>query len=585
MRQTNSLMKVYSLLNKPEKINISILLFLMLVAMGLETIGVGIVIPVITLLMQGDIVEKYPIIQPLYESLGSPDNNQLIMIVMVFLFIVYLVKNLFIAILTWRQMHFAFGIQARISNSLYRTYLHQTYTFHLQRNTAQLIRNVTGESHIFSQLLIQIMHLITECLVIVGVSILLILIEPVGILVIAAFGIFAGLFYFMIRGRIARWGKERQYHEGARIQQLQQGLGGAKDIKILGREEGFLSRFFEHTFRSAEVSRYNATLSQLPRLWLELLSVMGLALLVISMVMLERGSVEVVTTLGVFGAAAFRLMPSVNRIINSLQGIRFGIHVVDTLHEELDLEILQASETQEGAMFELKKMLFLDDITYTFPTGETPALNRVSISIKQGNMVGFIGPSGSGKSTLLDVVLGLLPPDSGKVIVDSNDIQKNLRAWQSQIGYVPQTIYLTDDTLRNNIAFGLFPEKIDDNAVENAIKSAQLDSFVASLPDGLDTIVGERGVRLSGGQRQRIGLARALYHEPSVLILDEATSALDSSTEQKIMKSVVDLHGKKTILVVAHRLTTVEKCDVIYKLEAGQVVDSGSYNKVINNSC
>jgi ABC-type multidrug transport system fused ATPase/permease subunit len=276
-------------------------------------------------------------------------------------------------------------------------------------------------------------------------------------------------------------------------------------------------------------------------------------------------------------------MPSVNRVLSAVQYLRYGLPVINTLHEELQLAVPEPAAQNNNGAATFQHEIRLTDITYTYPNAPAPALNQLSLSIQKDESVGFIGPSGSGKSTLVDVVLGLLTPSAGQVVVDSKDIQQNLRHWQDRIGYVPQSIYLTDDTLKRNVAFGLPDGQIDDIAVQRAIQAAQLDEFVASLPDGLETLVGERGIRLSGGQRQRIGIARALYHDPVVLVLDEATSALDIATERGVMQAVTALHGSKTILIVAHRLSTVEHCNRLYRLHEGRVVEEGTPSTMVFN--
>jgi ABC-type multidrug transport system fused ATPase/permease subunit len=284
----------------------------------------------------------------------------------------------------------------------------------------------------------------------------------------------------------------------------------------------------------------------------------------------HRDITRIMPTLGLFSVAAFRLMPSVNRVLGAVQSIRFALPAITTLHEELSLTAPEPVRKDATVVFETQ--IELAGVSFRYPGATTPALENLSIRIRKGESVGFVGPSGSGKSTLVDVVLGLLTPSVGQVNVDGHDIQDDLRGWQDQIGYVPQSIYLTDDTLRRNVAFGLAPEQINNTAVERAIKAAQLDEFVATLSEGWETVVGERGVRLSGGQRQRIGIARALYHDPAVLVLDEATSALDGDTERGVMRAITALQGQKTILIVAHRLSTVEHCDRLYHLELGQIV-------------
>jgi len=397
--------------------------------------------------------------------------------------------------------------------------------------------------------------------------------EPLGAVVVVSILGAAGWFFHRIsRSHIARWGEARQYHDGLRLQHLQQGMGGVKDVKMLGREADFLNQYHMHNEQSARAGQMHSTLQQLPRMWLELLAVSGLALLVISMLAQGHALEFVLPTLGLFSAAAFRLMPSVSRVLGAVQALRYGLPVIDVLHAELNLALPEVTRTNiSPAPF--RSGLKLSNVNHTYPGTVTPALKDVSLVIELGESVGFIGASGAGKSTLVDIILGLLTPDQGVVMVDDKDIQQNLRNWQEHIGYVPQSIYLTDDTLRRNVAFGLPDEQIDDAAVKRAIQSAQLEDFVSSLPDGLTTMVGERGIRLSGGQRQRIGIARALYHDPALLLLDEATSSLDTATELGVMQAVKALQGSKTILIVAHRLSTVEHCDRLYRMENGVLVD------------
>ena len=573
---------MYSLLTPSERRSALVLLGLMAVAAVLETFGVSLVVPALAILVRDDPGASHPALRPILELAGGLTRTQLVTTGVLVFVAVYLIKAVFLTFVIWRQNKFAFAVHTRLSQLLFRVYLRQPYSFHLQRNSAELIRNaVTEVSELTFSGMIPGMLFLTEVLVLCGITSLLLFVQPVGALIVGvALGAAAWFFRVVTEGPVANWGYQRPYHEGMRIQHLQQGLGGAKEVKLLGREEDFLAQHRRHSIESARAGRLFMTLLELPRLGLELLGVTGLAALVLTMLAQGRDLTSLVLTLGLFAAAAFRLMPSVNRAVNARQRLLSIEPVLKNLRGELTLP---APEPVAGtaAPMEFQASVRLNNVAYTYLAGRMPALEGVCVTIHKNETVGFVGPSGSGKSTLVDVILGLLPPDTGQLLVDGRDIQENMRSWQNQIGYVPQSIYLTDDTMRRNVAFGLADKTIDDAAVDRAIKAAQLDRFVAGLPDGLETMVGERGVRLSGGERQRIGIARALYHNPSVLVLDEATSALDTATENRVMEAVMALRRSKTIIIVAHRLSTVEHCDRLYRLEHGRVTAEGASHEVL----
>jgi ABC-type multidrug transport system fused ATPase/permease subunit len=578
--------KLYSLLTAAKRRTTIFLLAFTIIGTLVEVLGIGLLLPVIALLVDDNLGASYPAVQPLLNALGNPTHQTQIQIIMIALIGVYLVKNLYLAFIAWWQARFSVSLLVELSQQLFSIYLRQPYNFHLQRNSAQLIRNITGEVSQFIGCVVNpTIMLVSEILVLLGIVALLLAVEPMGsMIVFLVLSTSSWLFYRSTRTRITRWGEIRQYHDGQRIQQLHQGLGGVKDVKLLGREADFLMQFSEHNSKSGQMALFLQILQALPRLWLELLAVVGFALLVLIMLDQGQGMSSILPTVGLFAAAAFRLLPSVNRILIFSQSLRYGLPAINSLYEDFQLQVPESETGTKsiGKSAGLQEEIRLVDITYNYPDASTSALIDISINIQQGEFVGFIGPSGSGKSTLVDMIMGLLTPDSGQVIVDGQDIQQNIRIWQDQIGYVPQAIYLTDDTLRRNIAFGLPADQIDDEAVKRAIQAAQLEEFVAGLPDEIETVVGERGVRLSGGQRQRIGIARALYHDPCVLVLDEATSALDPATEEGVMRAVMALHGSKTVIVVAHRLTTVEHCDRLYRMDQGRVVEQGTPFEVIS---
>ena len=577
----NNFKTIFSILSPSERRYAIGLLGLMFIGMLVETLGIGMVVPLMVLFMQDNIGAVYPKLVPWLERLGNPSHHQLVIGGMIGLVALYFLKSIYLGYLAWQQSKFNNNVLVNLSRRLFTLYLRQPYAFHLQRNSSELIRNIVNEVGYFLNTgLSSMMILLTESMVLIGVAALLFTMEPVGaISLVLTVGCTGFGFQLLTRSRVSRWGATRQMHDGLRIKQVQQGLGGVKDVILLGREQDFLKQYDTHNKAQAHASLKLTILQSMPRLWLEVMAIMGLATLVIIMTAQGRTMASIIPALSLFGAAAFRLLPSIGKVLSAVQSARFGDSVLAMLKSELALEMPEIPDARPSHL--MTRNIELNHITFTYASAAAPALKNLSLSIGYGETVGFIGPSGSGKSSLVDLILGLLQPDSGEILVDGESIRTNLRGWQDQIGYVPQTIFLTDDTLRRNIAFGLNESQIDDAAVARTLKAAQLDEFVKTLPEGLETIVGERGIRLSGGQRQRIGIARALYHDPAVLVLDEATSALDVPTETEVMQAIDALHGNKTILIVAHRLSTVENCDRIYRLEMGSVAAEGPPHQMI----
>ncbi|MDB5526926.1 MAG: ATPase [Devosia sp.] len=567
---------IISMLSPRQRWSALALFGLMLIGMVLETLGVGSVIPAVASLNGSGGSGPLPAWLPMHDRLAALTANQLVIVALSALVALFAVKAVFMGFLAWRQANFLFDAQADISHRLFSGYLRQSYAFHLRRNSAELIRNVMNEASAFTMGALQsTMLLATEGMVSIGLIMLLIVLEPVGaITVMLVLGAAGYLFLVVTRSRLKRWGEQRQFHEGQRIQHLQQGLGGAKDVKLLGRESHFLAQYQAHNDAVARVGKREMTVQALPRLWLELLAVIGLAGLVLTLLSQGKPLSAIVPTLGVFAAAAYRLVPSSNRILNGIQSLRYYLPVVQTLREEMR-QMEEGADTHGGEKRQLREAIRFRNVSYSYPEASGKALDDIDFSVPKGISLGIIGGSGAGKSTLIDVLMGLLRSDEGTIEADGEDVQNHLRQWQDQFGYVPQSIFLTDDTLRRNVAFGIAEDKIDEAAVTRAVAAAQLSEFAASLPQGLETPVGERGVRLSGGQRQRIGIARALYHDPGILVLDEATSALDTQTELEVMRGVKLLRDK-TIIIIAHRHSTVEHCQHIIRIDKGRIVTQGT---------
>jgi len=571
---------VWKLFTNSDRIAFIRIVVMVIIGMFLETISLGIVVPIIGILTQDDYQQKYPFIVDIF---GNLSREELISAVMVAMVLIYVVRSLFLFWSLWIQKGFSASVSGRLSQSLFSIYLRQPYMFHLQRNSSTLMRNAKNATSVVTCGVDPFLVLLTDGLVAIAMFALLIAVEPVGTLaVLLVFGLSTFVFQRTTRRRIDNWGYQVDYHETKILQHLQEGFGGAKDVKVLGRENEFLSQHEKHLGESIRINRIYNVILTLPRSFMEIITIVGLCLLVVSMVVRGRELADIVPILGLFAAAAFRVMPSINRLLMATQTLIFNRSIIASVYRDFLLDSPDSLTVKSNTKF--ASQLELVDVSFQYPAAATTSLQNVSLVVKRGEAVGFVGPSGAGKSTLVDVILGLFAPTSGVVKVDGQDVQQNLRNWQNQIGYVPQAIYLTDDTLRRNVAFGLNDENIDDNLVRDAIRLAQLEEFVATLPEKLETVVGERGVRLSGGQRQRIGIARALYHNPSVLVLDEATSSLDTPTEHGVMQAVQALQGSKTVLIVAHRLSTVEYCDRLYKIENARITEEGTFDEVVQRS-
>jgi ABC-type multidrug transport system fused ATPase/permease subunit len=544
---------------------------LVLIGMMLELLSLGLIIPFMGLLTQDDYAEKFP---SLYERLGEPTQQEILVTGVLFILAVYLVKAIFTYYSNWVQRAFLNRAKARLSNEIFQRYLCQPYSFHLDHNSSTLITNAENGRTIVSGGLEPLLVLLTDGLIATGMFVLLLIVEPIGTLcVLVLFAAASVLFQFSTRKRIHEWGIAKKIESRLVLKHLQQGLGGAKEVKIMGREQLFLEEHKKSVSASMEVDRRFMMLQVIPRLWLELLAIVGLVVLVLAMIGSGDSVSQILPVLGLFAATSFRIIPSINRILASIQTLGYSKPIIRSVFD--DLQLLVPVTPKTGTEIQFSTSVCFENVSFKYSNAVGNANENLSFCIGKGEAVGIIGHSGAGKSTLVDILLGLLQPTAGAVLVDGLDIQNNLRSWQDHIGYVPQTIYLVDDTLARNVAFGLPDELVDHDAIARSIKAAQLDEFVSTLPDGLDTIVGERGVRLSGGQRQRIGIARALYNDPEILVLDEATSSLDTETEQGVMDAVKELLGTKTIVIIAHRTTTVSYCTKVYKMDKAQIVGSG----------
>ena len=572
-------MLLWDVLQSSERRSLVGVFALILVGTVLETFSIGMMIPVLSVISSDN--HKISLLFLTVEP--SLNKSQLIQFAVGLMLAVYVFKNLFLAVSTWIQRGFLTRVTSRIATRMLEIYIRQPYAFHLQKNSSTLIRNTQDASMLVAGGVEPMLTILTEGLIAAALFLVLVVVEPIGTLCVI--GLLLGATYVFQRffdRKLQRWGTQRQIQKGSIIQTIQQGLGAVKDVQVLGREEWFVNEHRERQSLDADLLRRINTVQAIPRLWLEVMAMAGLAGLVAIMLAAGKDIDKIIPTVGLFAVTSFKVLPSINKLVSSKQTLRVSRSTIETIHHDLELPIA-AKLSDRNVNFQFENVA-VDHLNFKYEQSEDLVLADINLKINSGEAVGFVGQSGSGKSTLIDIMLGLLEPQNGSILVNGQNIKSVKQSWQQQIGYIPQTIFLMDDSLRRNIAIGIADDQIDEVAIVDALKSAQLEDFVVSLPDGLDTVVGERGVRLSGGQRQRIGIARALYHRPSVLVLDEATSSLDAETEHGVMQAVQALQGDKTVIIVAHRLSTVEYCDRLYRLDAGQIVDEGKFEEVMNRA-
>jgi len=542
-------------------------IFLSFIAMILETLGIGLIIPFMQALISDEPILYLKKFLNFFEIYPQSKVNLIFILISILTF-VYTFKALFLTYVSYVQSKLLADTRVSLQNKLYNIYLNKPYSFHLNNNSSKLIRNI-NELDLVVYIFRSLIMLINETVVLFGISILVVFYEPAGsLLVILFLGIFGYLFYKKIQTKSKKWGNLRHTHAGFALKYLQEGFGAIKDITILQRSNEVIQNFTSNN-KIISLSEFKHNFVELlPRLWLEWLAVFSFISLVLFMISQGQELTHIVPVLGLFAAAAFRIMPSLTRIMNSVQGILYNQAVIDSVYQAFNDENLKNKKiNSNGKEISLNKEIVIKKVNFKYSSSSQMILRDINLNIKNGSTIGLIGESGIGKTTLINIILGLIQPTDGSIYVDNCDIFKNINSWQNQIGYVPQNIYLSDDTIRKNIAFALPEEKIDDIAVKKASTNAKLDNLINSLSDGLNSKVGEFGDRISGGQRQRIAIARALYKDPEVLILDECTNSLDTQTEKQIIDEVNSLKGKKTIIMIAHRLSTLENCDHIYKLD------------------
>lgn len=568
--------QVSYIFSKEQKVKFGLLLIVIIISTFLELLSITAILPFIDVMMTPEAVEKTDYLRWVYHTFRFSNINYFMAFLAGVLIAVYIVKNIFVSIMYQLQYKFTFSNQRKLASKMMGCYMSQPYYFHLSHNSADLIRSINTDVVMMFQGVLSILQLIAEVLVCIVLGIYLIIKDKSITIGLAVFLVaFVMLFAKKFKRYLARIGDEDRAYSAGIIKWLQQSFGGMKETKILGREKFFLDNFNSEYQNWAERERIYRYLQVAPRPVMEAVCIAGLLLIVIAKLINGTNSTYFITTISVFAVAAFRLLPSFNRITNYMSVIMFNMPAFEAVYNDLkEIEKVegQTIESREDSeVLTLEKAIKIDELSFKYPAGTEYVLENINLEIKKNQSVAFVGPSGAGKTTLADLILGALTPTAGTVMIDETDAFLHLSAWQKNVGYIPQSIYLLDDTIKNNIIYGACGEDIHDAKLWKAIEKAQLKEFIESLDDGVDTQVGERGIRLSGGQRQRIGIARALYNDPDVLVLDEATSALDNDTEAAVMEAIETFTGSKTLIIIAHRLTTIKNCKVVYEVKDGKV--------------
>ena len=571
--------KLRYIFSRKEKTQLLFLLILIIIGSFFELVGVAIFMPFISLIMDPETaMEQSKMLSMVYQMLHLTSVKSFLVVLAFAISAVYIIKNVYLSLMQNCILKFSYQMRMHLATRLLTTYLHEPYTFHLNHNIAELQRSLQSDSNQFMQLVNTVLQSLAEITVMLVIGLYLfhtshsITVVVMGLLISCV-----GLFYMVSKKVSGKIGEQNQRYNTKLLQWINQALGGIKEVKVLQRESYFIDNYEVNYRKLIKGAKTNEMLATLPKYIVETVCMVGMLMAVIIKLCYGQ-DVEIQTfvpQLTAFAVASFRLLPSVGKLnayistINyckpSLNYIYHDLKGIDEYHGE---DAYREDEI-ENASF--TKALNIRDIVYHYPDSDINVINHVSMSIPKGKTVAFIGSSGAGKTTMADIILGLLKPQQGEVMVDDWNIRNNPNAWHKLLGYIPQTIYLTDDSIRHNIAFGVNENEIDDAAVERAVREAQLQEFVDSLPDGVNSFVGDRGVRISGGQRQRIGIARALYRNPEILVLDEATSALDNETENAVMESIDRLQGVKTMIIIAHRLTTIRNADIIYEVTNGGI--------------
>ncbi|MDO4294186.1 MAG: ABC transporter ATP-binding protein [Eubacteriales bacterium] len=573
--------KMMVLMNRRQKLKMVQIIFLMVIGAILETASIGLVVPAIQMIMDPDCVEGDGILAQIYRWTGLDSPGHFTTLILALIIVGFVLKNVFLFFQNVVQLRFVYTNQFETSQRMMINFMKRPYEYYLNADTSVIQRMITSDVNNMYGLVLACLQLMSEIFIFVLLTATLLTQAPAMILTVGALLVVTLLLIkAVLKPIMYRAGVENQDYYSGLYKWIEESVMGIKEIKIANKENYFITEYGKcgRGYVSA-VQRYNL-FNATPRLLIETVCMAGLILYLIGMILSGVDVASMVSQIGVFGVAAMRLLPSANRINNYLTQISYFEPFFMGVSDNLQQEIHDKNVVYDEAAYRKKKQveklplhdrIVLDDIVYKYPNTDVLIFDHAHMEIPAGASVGIVGTSGAGKTTIVDILLGLLQIQEGHILADGVEVREHYESWLKNIGYIPQTIFMVDSTIRKNVAFGYADEDIDDDKVWAALKKARLDEFVRGLPEGLDTGIGERGIRISGGQRQRIGIARALFEDPEVLVLDEATSALDNDTEAAIMESINSLHGHKTMIIIAHRLQTIEKCDIVYRVENGEI--------------
>lgn len=549
--------------------------FLLLAGMVLEFIGLGVIFPLIISLVEPDDLFKYELIEKIYFQLSFTSKSQLTYLFLGIILFIYFLKTVFMVYLTYKQNNIISGFTSKLSHGLYRLYLSQPFKFYTKNNSSTLIKNIQIEVNYLSSYLMSVINILIDLTIIISLVLALILLEPKGTISFALyFLIIAFLYYQIVKPSLKKWGEKRGMLEKIMSKTLIEGLQSIKELILFRARLFYTKKFKTLNNEYAGIAAKNNTIQQIPRFFFELSAIIGILIFVFILVLKEDTSSNLLTTLGVFTAATFRIIPSLNRVIYSLQHIKFYTPSVDLIYKELNNFDLNVNLNLNDNKFNFKNDIKFQNVFFRYDQKTKYIFENLNFIIKKGDFIGIRGESGIGKSTLIDLLAGLFKPTHGEILVDGKNIFSNnstTQNWMKNIGYVPQNILLIDDTIESNIILGVEPSAINKGLVNDVVEKSGLKKLIDSLPNGLNTFVGEKGVKLSGGQRQRIGIARALYKNPSILFFDEGTSALDDKTEKEVIKSITQLSRDKTIIMIAHKLSTLKYCHKVYEINQNKI--------------